>query len=124
MLLYGNTEDENDNLQPTITDFWSKEHNEALSKPKQDSIDQSLLKMFVCCGVPFVVVEHPFFIEMFKKTCPGYILPSREKLSGIILSHMTVRIEEILLFNIYNFSILLQVWMVGQILWVILFIIL
>ena len=93
LLLYGDTEDENDNLQPTITDFWSKEHNEALSKPKQGSLDQSLLKMFVCCGVPFVVVEHPFFVEMFKKTCPGYVLPSRDKLSGIMLSHMTVRIE-------------------------------
>jgi hypothetical protein len=30
---------------------------------------------------------------MFKKTCPGYVLPSRDKLSGIVLSHMTVRIE-------------------------------
>ena len=80
--------------QLNITDFWDNEHNEALSKPRQDSMDQSLIKMFVCCGIPFSVVEHPFFIEMFKKACPGYTLPSRDKLSGIMLSHLAVKIED------------------------------
>ncbi|EXX50625.1 hypothetical protein RirG_269060 [Rhizophagus irregularis DAOM 197198w] len=50
--------------------------------------------MFVCCGIPFSVVEHPFFIEMFKKACPGYTLPSCDKLSGIMLSHLAVKIED------------------------------
>uniref|UniRef100_U9SM53 DUF659 domain-containing protein n=1 Tax=Rhizophagus irregularis (strain DAOM 181602 / DAOM 197198 / MUCL 43194) TaxID=747089 RepID=U9SM53_RHIID len=80
--------------QLNITDFWDNEHNEALSKPRQDSMDQSLIKMFVCCGIPFSVVEHPFFIEMFKKACPGYTLPSCDKLSGIMLSHLAVKIED------------------------------
>ncbi|CAB5189430.1 unnamed protein product [Rhizophagus irregularis] len=31
-----------------ITDFWDNEHNKALSKPRQDSIDQSSIKIFVC----------------------------------------------------------------------------
>jgi hypothetical protein len=31
---------------------------------------------------------------MFKKPCPGYILPSHNKLSGIMLSHMVVKIED------------------------------
>lgn len=57
-------------------------------------MDQSLIKMFVCCGIPFSVVEHPFFIEMFKKACPGYTLPSCDKLSGIMLSHLAVKIED------------------------------
>jgi hypothetical protein len=70
-----------------------KDKNDVLPKPKQDLIDQSLLKVFVSCGIPFAVVEHPFFMELFKRLCPGYILPSREKLSGIILSHMAVKIE-------------------------------
>ncbi|EXX50629.1 hypothetical protein RirG_269100 [Rhizophagus irregularis DAOM 197198w] len=50
--------------------------------------------MFVCCGIPFSVVEHPFFIEMFKKACPSYTLPSRDILSGIMLSHLAVKIED------------------------------
>jgi hypothetical protein len=57
-------------------------------------MNQSLTKAFVYCGIPFSVVEHPFFVEMFKKACPGYILPSRDKLSGIMLSHLTVKIED------------------------------
>ncbi|CAB4496285.1 unnamed protein product [Rhizophagus irregularis] len=31
--------------QLNITDFWNNEHNKALSKPRQDSMDQSLIKM-------------------------------------------------------------------------------
>jgi hypothetical protein len=52
--LYGNDDDieeENNKHQRfdqlNITDFWDKEYNEELSKPKQDSIDQSLTKAFV-----------------------------------------------------------------------------
>jgi hypothetical protein len=53
-----------------------KDNNKALSKPKQDLIDQSLLKVFISCGIPpFVVVEHLFFKELFKKLCSSYNLP-------------------------------------------------
>ncbi|RGB31975.1 hypothetical protein C1646_707752, partial [Rhizophagus diaphanus] len=38
-------------------------------------------------------VEHSSFIELFKKLCPGYILPSRDKLTGVILSHLAIKIE-------------------------------
>jgi hypothetical protein len=54
-----------------------KDKNDILPKPKQDLIDQSLLKVFVSCGIPFAVVEHPFFMELFKRLCSSYILPSR-----------------------------------------------
>ncbi|RGB40907.1 hypothetical protein C1646_752786 [Rhizophagus diaphanus] len=68
--------------------------DETLLKPRQDSMDQSLIKIFVCCGIPFSVVKHPFFIEMFKKACSSYTLPSRDKLSGIILSHLAIKFED------------------------------
>jgi hypothetical protein len=48
----------------------------------------------VCCGIPFSVVEQPFFVEMFKKACPGYILSSRDKLLGIMLSYVAVKIKD------------------------------
>ena len=81
--------------QLNITDFWDVNDDdiEELSKPKQEAIDQSLIKAFSCCGIPFAVVEHPFFVDLIKKLRPNYQLPSREKLAGIMLSHAVVRIE-------------------------------
>jgi hypothetical protein len=62
--LYGNDDDIEDESnkhqrldQLNITDFWDKECNEALSKPKQDSIDQSLIKVFVCCSIPRALIS-------------------------------------------------------------------
>ncbi|CAJ0847198.1 17125_t:CDS:2 [Entrophospora sp. SA101] len=37
--------------------------------------------MFVCCGLPFSLVENPFFIEFVNQLKPAYKLPSRFKLS-------------------------------------------
>ena len=62
-------------------------------EPKQEAIDQSLIKAFVCCGTPFAVVEHPFFMDLIRKLRPGYKLPSRNKLAEIMLSHAVIRIE-------------------------------
>ncbi|GET59323.1 ribonuclease H-like domain-containing protein [Rhizophagus irregularis DAOM 181602=DAOM 197198] len=60
---------------------------------KQETIDQCLLKVFVCYGTPFAVVENPFFVDLIKKLQPNYKLPSHEKLAGIMLSHAVIRIE-------------------------------
>lgn len=81
--------------QLNITDFWDADDGsiEELSKPKQEAIDQSLLKAFICCDIPFAVVEHPFFIGLVRKLRPGYTLPSRDKLAGIMLSHAVIRVE-------------------------------
>ncbi|CAB4486500.1 unnamed protein product [Rhizophagus irregularis] len=82
--------------QLNITDFWDVDQNsvEPLSKQKQEAIDQCLLKAFVCCSTPFAVVENPFFVDLIRKLQPGYKLPSREKLAGIMFSHAVVRIED------------------------------
>lgn len=81
--------------QLNITDFWDVDDDDAefLSEPKREAIDQSLIKAFICCGTPFAVVEHPFFVDLIRKLRPGYQLPSRDKLAGIMLSHAVVRIE-------------------------------
>jgi len=79
--------------QLNITDFWDKE-DKVLLKLKQNSLDESLLKTFVTCGIPFAVIGHPFFIDLIKKLHPGYNLPSREKLVEIMLSHAVIRIED------------------------------
>ena len=46
-----------------------------LSQGRVDRIDRALIKFFVCCGVPFRVVESPFFIDLLKELNLAYNLP-------------------------------------------------
>ncbi|PKY54921.1 hypothetical protein RhiirA4_474007 [Rhizophagus irregularis] len=57
--LYNDNDDTENNKrsriqQLNITDFWDVDQNSVkpLSKQKQETIDQCLLKVFVCCGTP------------------------------------------------------------------------
>ncbi len=43
---------------------------------KKQICDRTIAKFFICCGVSFRLVEHPFFIDMVKSLCLGYD-PSR-----------------------------------------------
>ena len=43
---------------------------------KKQICDRTIAKFFICCGVSFHLVEHPFFIDMVKSLCLGYD-PSR-----------------------------------------------
>ncbi|RGB30816.1 hypothetical protein C1646_764833 [Rhizophagus diaphanus] len=35
---------------------------------KKDRIDQALIQYFVCCGIPFSTINHPYFIDFVQKT--------------------------------------------------------
>ena len=41
--------------------------------------------MFIICGIPFHIVENPFFINFIKSLNPAYQPPSRELLSGRLM---------------------------------------
>lgn len=56
-------------------------------------IDNALLNAFVCCGIPFEVVENPFFLELLKVLQPLYNPPTRQRLSGSLLEYESGRIE-------------------------------
>ncbi|CAB5382638.1 unnamed protein product [Rhizophagus irregularis] len=43
---------------------------------KEDQINKTLAKMFVCCNLPFALIEHPFFIEFVKTLRATYNLSS------------------------------------------------
>ena len=62
-------------------------HDIARSLPqgRVDRIDRALIKFFVCCGVPFRVVESPFFIDLLKELNSAYNLPSQDVLSNRLL---------------------------------------
>ena len=48
---------------------------------KKQICDRTIAKFFICCGVSFHLVEHPFFIDMVKSLCLGYDPPRATTLS-------------------------------------------
>ena len=72
---------EKKNNQKGLNDFYESTN---ITPQKQKIIDQALTRTLVCCGLPFSLVENPFFIEFvnqFNQLKPAYKLPSRFKLT-------------------------------------------
>lgn len=84
---------DNDMEIETINANSEKEKNNELSTEKIALIDRLMLKAFVMCGIPFRIVENPYFINIFKIFQLNYNLPSRERLSTNLLSEECVRVE-------------------------------
>ncbi|CAG8464086.1 10197_t:CDS:2 [Scutellospora calospora] len=68
------------NKQSSISKFFPQSGG-GLSEARINAINSSLLKAFVVCGIPFSVVENPFFIDLLQNLCPNYQLPSKEVLA-------------------------------------------
>ena len=70
------------------------------SLSKEDQINTALVKMFVCCNLPFSLIEHPFFIEFIKSIRNTYSLPSRWVLSNTLfdqeISRINLKLEKII----------------------------
>ncbi|CAG8679663.1 22438_t:CDS:2 [Rhizophagus irregularis] len=52
-----------------------------LSEEKRIKIELSLIRLFVCCGLSWRLVEHPYFVEFIKELRSAYNLPNRKTLS-------------------------------------------
>jgi hypothetical protein len=79
-------------IEITNADNERDKNNELL--PEQVAlIDRSVLKAFVMCGIPFRVIENPYYVNMLKNLQPNYNLPSREQLSNNLLSEECIRVE-------------------------------
>ncbi len=83
-----------DSNQPKITEMFE------FIKIEQNKVkmaNQTIVRFFACCGIPFYVVEIPFFVDLLHILCPGYYPPSRNTLLGNILnaeiSHITTEIN-------------------------------
>ena len=76
--------------QRDLTDWFEPT---TISTQKVASINRALLRAFVCCGIPFSVIENPFFVEFLYEMRPGYDPPTREMLSGRLLSQETSRVN-------------------------------
>ena len=65
-----------------------------LPTSKISSITRSLARAFICCGIPFSIIQNPFFLEFLYEMRPGYEPPTDELLSGRLLSEETSRINK------------------------------
>jgi len=84
--------DDNMEIEATnVTNASEKDKNNELSTEQVAFMDRSMLKAFVMCGIPFRVIENPYFINLFKHL--QYNLPSRDRLSTNLLSEECVRVE-------------------------------
>ncbi len=84
-------------IQPKIT---SKLQKSTIDPGQRNLCNKALTRFFVCCGIPFSIVESPFFIDLIKNLCAGYQLPDRRTLSNTWLNNevarVAVNVEEIL----------------------------
>jgi hypothetical protein len=64
-----------------------------LSKERKDAIDTSLIRAFVCCGLSWHLIEHPFFIELLKQLRLNYNPPDRKTLAESFLTQEVVQVN-------------------------------
>lgn len=76
--------------QKTLEEFFD---TLILSQEKKAKIDLALIKLFVCCGLSWRLVEHPFFIEFIKELRSVYNLPNRKTLAGTFLDGEILRVN-------------------------------
>ena len=83
-----NTQVEND--QTTLNSFYE---NSELDKERKEAIDTVLIKAFVCCGLPWHLIEHPFIIELLKQLRPNYNPPDRKTIVDTLLTQEILRVS-------------------------------
>ena len=94
---YNKKRKSNDRLQTRIDDHYE---NFPTSLGKEDQINKALAKMFVCCNLPFALIEHPFFIEFIKTLRSTYALLSHWILSETLIvqevSKINLKVQKII----------------------------
>ncbi|CAJ0758773.1 10234_t:CDS:2 [Entrophospora sp. SA101] len=76
--------------QQGIEDFYE---GKELTDSKKDAINTALVKAFVGCGISFNVINNPFFKELLHELRPNYSPPTRQTLSGNLLSKEIARVN-------------------------------
>ena len=79
-----------ENDQTTLANFYESSE---LGSGRKGVIDVALIKVFVYCGLPWSLIEHPFFIELLKQLRPNYNLPDRKTLVNTLLTEEILRVS-------------------------------
>ncbi|CAB5095758.1 unnamed protein product [Rhizophagus irregularis] len=121
ILLLIDQEDSDENINSTSmtrrktsqTDVDEDNENFPTSLDKEIQISKVLVKLFVCCNLPFSLIEHPFFQEFMKVLRATYTLPTRWILSNTFLAQEIARIDvkvSRIIENEINFTIAFDGW--------------
>ena len=78
------------NDQTTLNSFYE---NSELGKERKEAIDTVLIKAFVCCGLPWHLIEHPFIIELLKQLRPNYNPPDQKTIVETLLTQEILRVS-------------------------------
>ncbi|GBC16237.2 ribonuclease H-like domain-containing protein [Rhizophagus irregularis DAOM 181602=DAOM 197198] len=78
------------NLSQTRIDKFYE--SDQIDSTKQVLCDKAVAKFFVCCGVAFHLISHPFFIDMVKSLCNGYEPPCSTTLSNTLMNNELTKI--------------------------------
>ncbi|CAB5196266.1 unnamed protein product [Rhizophagus irregularis] len=81
--------------ESVITQDWKKVEKLVANQPEMDAslIDEAISLAFIMCGIPFRVINNPFFINALKILNPNYIAPSRKTLSGRLLDNEVAKVN-------------------------------
>jgi hypothetical protein len=69
--------------QTQLDDYYE---DDQIDNQKIERANRALIRLFACCGIPFHVVDHPFFIDFVKSLCFSYDPPGRTMLSNTLLN--------------------------------------
>ena len=89
-----------------INDHFQKK--EKLNSNRINEIDCGLVRAFICCGIPFWIIENPLIINLLKSLNANYDPPSRTRLTETLLetevAKVNARVDRIIERN-ENFTI-------------------
>lgn len=89
-------------FQPTQTKLSDYIESIKLTPERTKEITRALLKAFIICGIPFHIIENPFFIELLKTLRPAYEPPSKNILFGRHLAQETAFINQEIIKQLKN----------------------
>ncbi|GBC49441.2 ribonuclease H-like domain-containing protein [Rhizophagus irregularis DAOM 181602=DAOM 197198] len=69
--------------QPKIDEIFD---STKIDQAKIEMANRAIVKFFACCGIPFHIIENPFFIDLLRTLCPGYNPPCRQTLTEDMLN--------------------------------------
>ena len=90
MLIVAKRDGLDDDIEAEAFETNINSENNELSKEQRALIDRSILKAFVMCGLPFQIIENPYFINIMKNLRLNYKPPSRKRLSNNLLNEEAI----------------------------------
>jgi len=81
----------NEDNSANINNHYQKK--EKLNKSRIEEIDCGLVRAFICCGIPFWIIENPAMINLLKSLNANYDPPSRKRLTEVLLENEVARVN-------------------------------